>query len=85
LLRGLLSHSADVISIGLGPSPMLYYSVHESDVDGGIMITGSHNPPTHNGFKMMAGKASLFGSEIAEIRRGHGVFRGGHLRSGVRP
>lgn len=70
LLRGLISQGVEVVSVGIGPTPMLYYAVHESpDADGGIMITGSHNPPTHNGFKMMIGKSSLFGSEIAEIGR----------------
>ena len=69
ILTGLLSTGLDVIRIGLGPSPMLYYSVYELDTDGGIMITGSHNPPNYNGFKMMIGKGGCYGKQIQEIGR----------------
>ena len=50
------------------PTPVLYHTVFTSDVDGGVMITGSHNPPDHNGFKICLGKATLFGSQIQEIK-----------------
>lgn len=69
ILEGLLSTGIDVVRIGLGPSPMLYYSVYELDTDGGIMITGSHNPSNYNGFKMMVGKAGCFGEQIQELGR----------------
>ena len=69
ILEGLLSSGVDVVRIGLGPSPMLYYSVYELDTDGGIMITGSHNPSNYNGFKMMIGKGGCYGKQIQEIGR----------------
>ncbi|HPF48065.1 MAG TPA: hypothetical protein PK690_14440, partial [Emcibacteraceae bacterium] len=69
ILQGLLSTGLDVIKIGLGPSPMLYFSVHELDTDGGIMITGSHNPPDYNGFKMMIGKGGCYGETIKHLGR----------------
>jgi phosphomannomutase/phosphoglucomutase len=58
----------DVISVGMVPTPVLYHTVFTRDVDGGVMITGSHNPPDHNGFKLLLGKDALFGSQIQEIR-----------------
>ncbi|WP_262695581.1 phosphoglucomutase/phosphomannomutase PgmG [Kordiimonas aquimaris] len=64
LIEGVLSTGVDVDAIGLGPTPMLYYSVFELDADGGVMITGSHNPPNYNGFKMMIGKKPCFGEKI---------------------
>ncbi|MEZ5757279.1 MAG: phosphomannomutase/phosphoglucomutase [Emcibacteraceae bacterium] len=69
ILKGLLSTGLDVIKIGLGPSPMLYFSVYELDADGGIMITGSHNPPDYNGFKMMIGKGGCYGETIKQLGR----------------
>ena len=54
-------------SIGLGPTPMLYFAVYHLDADGGIQITGSHNPPDYNGFKMMLGKKSFYGADIQEL------------------
>ena len=57
----------DVILIGRVPTPVLYYALHKLDVDCGVMITGSHNPPDHNGFKVSLGAASLYGDEIREI------------------
>src|SRR5262249_29249568 len=59
----------DVISIGMVPTPVLYHTVFTKPVDGGVMITGSHNPPDHNGFKICLGKEALFGEEIQEIKR----------------
>ena len=51
--EGLRAAGVDVTSVGMGPTPMLYFASHVLDVDGGIMITGSHNPPDYNGFKMV--------------------------------
>jgi phosphomannomutase len=67
LTRGMVSAGAKVVKIGVGPTPMLYFSVLENNYDAGIMVTGSHNPPTHNGFKMMIGKQALFGEEIQTL------------------
>lgn len=68
LTAGLTSCGCDVVLIGMVPTPVLYHTVHTCDVDGGVMITGSHNPPDHNGFKICLGKATLFGSQIQEIK-----------------
>ena len=53
VVLGLNDAGIEALRIGLGPTPMLYYSVYELECDGGVMITGSHNPPAYNGFKMM--------------------------------
>jgi phosphomannomutase len=68
-IDGLRAGGVDVQWIGRGPTPMLYFAVHHLDADGGIQITGSHNPPAHNGFKMMFGKKSFFGGQIQELGR----------------
>jgi phosphomannomutase/phosphoglucomutase len=68
LIRGLRETGRDVMLIGQVPSPVLYHTVHTKPVDGGVMITGSHNPADHNGFKICLGKSTLFGSQIREIR-----------------
>jgi len=64
---GLVSAGIDVIEIGLAATPMLYFAVWHFDADGGIQITGSHNPPDFNGFKMMMGKKSFFGADIQKL------------------
>ncbi len=69
LAGGLAASGVDVLDIGLGPTPMLYYAVHELGTDGGIQLTGSHNPPDYNGFKLMLGKESFFGERIQELGR----------------
>jgi phosphomannomutase len=69
LLRGLTESGVDVVRIGIGPTPMLYWAEAELGVDGGIMITGSHNPGTYNGFKMVLRHAAFFGSQIQELGR----------------
>ena len=68
-IEGLCAGGIQVQWIGRGPTPMLYFAVHHHDADGGIQITGSHNPPAHNGFKMMLGKKSFFGPRIQELGR----------------
>src|SRR5919106_4320505 len=67
LVRGLTEGGVDVVQIGMGPSPMLYFATHYLDVDGGIQVTGSHNPAEYNGFKLLLRGRSLFGAEIQEI------------------
>ena len=67
LCDGLTSAGVDVIRIGRGPTPMLYFAVYHLEADGGIMVTGSHNPPAHNGFKMMMGHKSFFGEDIQRL------------------
>ncbi len=68
LCAGLLETGLHVVDVGIGPTPLLYFAVHHLDLDGGIQITGSHNPPDENGFKMMVGKDSLYGDDIIELR-----------------
>ena len=67
LVTGLLAAGVDAIRVGLGPTPMLYFAVHEFEADGGIMVTGSHNPPDYNGFKFMLGTNPFFGKQIQEL------------------
>ncbi|MDG5496797.1 phosphomannomutase/phosphoglucomutase [Niveispirillum sp. BGYR6] len=67
VVEGLKSTGLHVVRIGLGPTPMLYFTVRHLKLDAGLMITGSHNPPDYNGFKMMMGKAPVYGAQIQEI------------------
>jgi len=70
LIEGLTSSGCDVRRIGLGPTPMLYYAEASADeVDGGIQITGSHNPANYNGFKMVFQGRPFFGADIQAIGR----------------
>jgi phosphomannomutase len=64
LIEGLTASGCDVLRVGLGPTPMLYYAEVVSDCHAGIQITGSHNPAEYNGFKMVLGGASFFGVDI---------------------
>src|SRR5689334_7850098 len=69
LIRGLTEGGIDVVLTGMGPSPMLYFATHYLDVDGGIQVTGSHNPADYNGFKMLLKGRSVFGQEIQALGR----------------
>ena len=69
LVEGLTAVGADVLRIGVGPTPMLYFAVHARQSDGGMMITGSHNPPAYNGVKMVLGGRPFFGPDIEELAR----------------
>ncbi len=85
LIRGLTSTGCDVADLGVVPTPLLYFSVFHDHMPAGVMVTGSHNPPEHNGFKMMSGLETLYGKTIQalyEIVR-KGVFPRGQGR--VRP
>ena len=80
LVRGLTEGGVDVVIIGMGPSPMLYFATYYLDVDGGIQVTGSHNPADYNGFKLLLKGRSVFGAEIQEIgkRAAAGDWSEGH-------
>jgi len=69
LIRGLTEGGVNVVQIGMGPSPMLYFATHYLDVDGGIQVTGSHNPADYNGFKMLLKGRSVYGEEIQALGR----------------
>ncbi len=69
LIDGLVAGGAQVSDIGCGPTPMLYFAAHELGSGAAIQVTGSHNPPTHNGFKMVMGGLSFFGADIEELGR----------------
>jgi phosphomannomutase/phosphoglucomutase len=69
LLEGLLASGCDVTDLGVIPTPLLYYSAIKLDADGGVMITGSHNPAEFNGFKTVCGPGTIHGEEIQQVRR----------------
>lgn len=69
LIDGLTASGVDVVRVGLGPTPMLYYAEATLEVDGGIQITGSHNPSDYNGFKMVFQHKPFYGADIQEIGR----------------
>lgn len=70
LIAGLTDAGIDVVRVGLGPTPMLYYAEAELDgIDGGIQITGSHNPAEYNGFKMVKRHAPFYGEQIQALGR----------------
>ncbi len=79
-MAGLTASGVDVIDIGVVPTPVVYWALHHLPVVGGIQITGSHNPPEFNGFKMCVGTSSLHGDGIQELRAiiEAGDFTGGH-------
>jgi len=79
LVQGFNAAGCDTVLIGRVPTPVLYFTVFTKDVNGGVMITGSHNPPAHNGFKICLGKSTLFGSQIQEIKE---IALGGNFAKG---
>ena len=68
LMSGLARSGLELIDVGMVPSPMLYFTVFQYELDGGVEITGSHNPPDDNGFKIMLGKAGITNADILELR-----------------
>jgi len=79
VVQGLSDCGLAVLRVGRGPTPMLYFAVRSLPTDGGIMVTGSHNPPEYNGFKMMLGKGAFHGQAIREISEiaAAGAYAGG--------
>ena len=69
LVDGLVSEGTDVLRIGRGPTPMLYYAAATLGVDGGIMVTGSHNPPEYNGFKFVLRGRAFYGAAIQALAK----------------
>jgi phosphomannomutase/phosphoglucomutase len=69
LLEGLLPAGIEVVDIGVVPTPLLYFSVIHWKMDGGAMITGSHNAAEYNGFKLGVGPSTIFGEEIQRVRK----------------
>ncbi|MBH23578.1 MAG: phosphomannomutase [Myxococcales bacterium] len=69
LLGGLVSCGLEVWDLGMAPTPLVYYAVFRFKLGGGVVITGSHNPPEFNGFKIMVGEGTLHGEQIQELRR----------------
>jgi phosphomannomutase/phosphoglucomutase len=67
--RGVLATGVDVINIGIIPTPANYYSMFKLNVAGAVQITGSHNPPEFNGFKLSLNKKAVFGQAIQNIRK----------------
>jgi phosphomannomutase len=68
MIEGMLRAGAHVLDGGMGPTPLCYFATHHLNADGSVMITGSHNPPNHNGAKFMCDGKSLFGSALAGLR-----------------
>ena len=85
LIQGLLSTGIDTLDIGLCATPMLYFSIRHLKTGGGVMVTGSHNPPEFNGFKICIGPDTIYGEDIQHLRTimedgiyvsGAGILRG---------
>jgi len=68
LSQAINSTGCDVLDIGMVPTPVSYFALHHLKADGGVMITGSHNPPEFNGFKISLGQHSLYGKKIQELK-----------------
>lgn len=79
LIKGITGSGVDVIDLGMCPTPLQYYTLHTLGIDGGVMITGSHNPPEFNGFKLSVGKGTIFGDAIQDIRK---IIDTGDFRTG---
>ena len=80
MVDGLSASGLDVIRIGLGPTPMLYFAAHTLGADAGVMITGSHNPPEYNGIKMTLKGHSFFGADIQKLGK---IAAAGDFESGA--
>ncbi|HKJ92149.1 MAG TPA: phosphomannomutase/phosphoglucomutase, partial [Longimicrobiales bacterium] len=69
VIAGARAAGVDVIDVGTVPTPVLYFAAETFQADGGLQITGSHNPPEYNGFKMLVAGRALYGEKIQELRR----------------
>ncbi len=78
--KGLIASGCQVTDLGVVPTPLTYYSAFHLNADGAVMITGSHNPPDYNGFKVVCGRSTIFGAEIQKIRM---LMESGDLASGA--
>ena len=87
VVEGIVACGLTAVRIGLGPTPMLYYAVNVVPADAGLMISGSHNPPEYNGFKMMMGKGPFYGDDIRRLGTiaGDGAYASGQGKSVKRP
>ncbi len=79
VMRGLIDGGMTVVDIGLCATPMLYFSIRHLNADGGVMVTGSHNPPDFNGFKICIGPDTIFGQDIQRLRA---IMESGRYASG---
>jgi phosphomannomutase/phosphoglucomutase len=79
IVAGLVAAGCDVTDLGVVPTPLLYYASFHLQADGGVMITGSHNPPEYNGFKVMCGNSTIHGEEIQHLRA---MLEAGDLATG---
>ncbi|AGH94231.1 phosphomannomutase/phosphoglucomutase [Pseudobdellovibrio exovorus] len=79
LSQGMKETGAEVYILGLVTTPVCYYSTFQLDLDGAIMVTGSHNPPEYNGFKVSLGKTTIFGEEIQNLKA---VMQAGNFLNG---
>lgn len=80
LVQGLLRTGIDVLSIGMVPTPALYFAIKHFNKSAGIMITASHNPPKYNGFKIWSGLSTIYGDELQKINELHRI---GNFTQGV--
>ena len=80
IVAGLVATGCQVTDLGVVPTPLLYYASFHLKADGGVMITGSHNPPEYNGFKVMCGNSTIHGEEIQRLRE---MIEGGDFSSGA--
>ena len=87
VVTGLLESGFDVVDVGIGPTPLAYWAQHNLDVVGGVQVTGSHNPPEYNGFKLGIGKRSIYGADIQRVYQliTAGQFPSGHGTSRTSP
>lgn len=69
LIQGIMDTGCSVTDVGACPTPLLYFSIFHLDADGGVMVTGSHNPPEYNGFKMCIGTHTIYGESIQAVRK----------------
>jgi phosphomannomutase/phosphoglucomutase len=80
LIKGLNCSGIETIDIGLCATPLLYFSIRHLNVGGGVMITGSHNPPEFNGFKICIGNDTIYGEKIQELRK---IMESGQYSTGI--